>query len=151
VSAHRVILPSAGAIKIQNTLGASEVSVHIVVLRAACDFGHGRSLLRAIVEGIGKLSPKTWKTVQFAYKTTNVALWGLLVAWAVVVLFSIPRLSDARAVVERERIQAIAAENRFFCEKWGLRTNTHEHVICTMDLNDIRARTEERLIEDGGF
>jgi hypothetical protein len=80
-----------------------------------------------------------------------VAIWGLLAAWAAVLLFSIPRISAAGAVAERERIQEISAENRFFCEKWGLQANTHEHLICTMDLNDIRARTEERLTESGGF
>jgi hypothetical protein len=97
------------------------------------------------------LSLRTWKSIRLAYRTAYVALWGLLAAWAAVALFSIPRMSEARAVAERERMQEISAENRFFCEKWGSRANTHEHVICTMDLNDIRARTEERLTEDRMF
>jgi len=50
-----------------------------------------------------------------------------------------------------ENGQQILEENRFYCEKWGLRPTTHEHVICTMDLNDIRAQAEQRLVEDGGF
>jgi hypothetical protein len=97
------------------------------------------------------LSPRTLKTIRLAYSTAHVFLWCLLAIWAAVLLFSIPRISEARAVAERELAQQISAENRFFCEKWGLRANTHEHVICTMDLNDIRARTEERLTEDRMF
>jgi hypothetical protein len=75
----------------------------------------------------------------------------LVAAWVAIIIISIPRLESARATIERQRAQQILEENRFFCEKWGLQANTHEHVICTMDLNAIRARVEQRLTEDSIF
>lgn len=115
----------------------------------ACDFGYGIQILPA--EGSYELSPRASKTIWIAHGTAYVFLWCLLAAWTAVLLFSIPHISEARAVAERERMQAISAENKFYCEKWGLRANSHEHVICTMDLNEIRARTEESLMEDRLF
>jgi hypothetical protein len=75
----------------------------------------------------------------------------MLAASALAVMFNFPRMMEARTVAERERVQGISEENRFYCEKWGMRANTHEHVICTMDLNGIRERAEKRVVEDISF
>jgi hypothetical protein len=94
------------------------------------------------------LSRSTWAVIRQIYDTVHTALWVLLAAYVAIIILSIPRMQDTRAMIERERAQQISEENRFFCEKWGLQVNTHKHVICTMDLNDIRAGVEQRLAED---
>ena len=78
-------------------------------------------------------------------------LWAILAAWVAYVIISIPRLSEAAATAERQRAQEVSEENKFLCEKWGMRANTHEYVLCTMDLNEIRAKVEERIAEDNSF
>jgi hypothetical protein len=91
------------------------------------------------------------KAIGLVYSAAHVFFWCLLAAIVAMALFSIPRISEARAVAERERLREISAENRFFCEKWGLRASTHEHLICTMDLNEIRSRAEKRLTDNDQF
>jgi hypothetical protein len=100
------------------------------------------------MKGIMNLSRSTWAIIRHIYDIVHTALWVLLVAWVAIIVVNIPRMQDARATIERERAQQISEENRFFCEKWGLQVNTHEHLICTMDLNDIRTRVEQRLADD---
>jgi hypothetical protein len=97
------------------------------------------------------LSRSAWAYIRRIYNVVRMALWVLLVAGVAIIIFDIPRLQEARAMIERQRAQQILEANRFYCEKWGLRPTTHEHVICTMDLNDIRAEVERSLVEDSGF
>ena len=40
---------------------------------------------------------------------------------------------------------SITRENDEFCERVGLRRGSHEHLVCTMDLNRIRAEQAERI------
>jgi hypothetical protein len=98
-----------------------------------------------------KLSRSTWAIIRRIYDVVHTTVWVLVAVWVAIIIINIPRLPEARAIVERQRAQQISEENRFYCEKWGLRANTHEHVICTMDLNDIRAQVDRRLAEDGSF
>jgi hypothetical protein len=72
--------------------------------------------------------------------------WAALAAWTLMLISSIPRMTQARAVAERQ-----IAENHFYCARWGLIANTHEHTLCTMDVQDIRARHEQRLTDDLTF
>jgi hypothetical protein len=97
------------------------------------------------------LSRGTWITIRRAYDIVHIALWALLAASVVVMIISIPRLSDARARAERQRAQEISEENKYYCAKWGMRANTHEYLICMMDLDDIRAKVEQRISEDTMF
>jgi hypothetical protein len=60
-------------------------------------------------------------------------------------------MRDALAIAEAQRVLEISQENKLYCEKWGMPANTHEFVICTMDLNDIRAKVEQRIADDGNF
>jgi hypothetical protein len=55
------------------------------------------------------------------------------------------------SVVERQRLKEISDENRFYCEKWGMKADTHEHILCTLDLQEIRARLQERIASDIGW
>lgn len=73
---------------------------------------------------------------------------ALFIAGAGVVL--VPLSREAGKAVEIERLQTIAQDNRRLCEKWGMKEHTPEHVSCTVDLNELRARqdrdTAERLM-----
>ena len=83
--------------------------------------------------------------------TVHMGLWALLVAGAAFLLLQIPRMREARAIAEAQRVHEISEQNRFYCEKWGMRAGSHEHVICTMDLNHIRQEVEQRIAEDNSF
>ena len=97
------------------------------------------------------LSREAWITIRRVYNIVHIAFWALATAFVVVVIINIPRISDARAGAERQRAQEISEENRHYCEKWGMRANTHEHLICMMDLDEIRAKVEQRISEDMMF
>ena len=77
--------------------------------------------------------------------------WALLVAGTVFLLLHIPQMRDAVATAKAQRVQEIAQENKLYCEKWGMRARTHEHIICTMDLNEIREKVAKRIAEDSAF
>ena len=78
-------------------------------------------------------------------------LWAALAAWAVILISSIPRMMQARAVAERLRVQELIAETHFYCVKWGLIAGSHEHTLCTMDVQVIRAKHEQRMSDDLTF
>jgi hypothetical protein len=85
------------------------------------------------------------------YSIAYTALWAGLAICLAMVLNSLPKLSQARAVAERQQAQELIAENHFYCTKWGLVAGTHAHTLCTMDVQEIRAKHEMRLAEDMAF
>jgi hypothetical protein len=97
------------------------------------------------------LSRNGWTIIRRVYETVHMALWALLVAGVTFLLLNIPRMQEARAIAEAQQVQQIAEENRFYCEKWGLRVGSHEHVICTMDLVHIRKDVEQRIADESKF
>jgi hypothetical protein len=94
------------------------------------------------------LSPANWTLVRKIYDTVHAALWALLAGWVVTFVINLPRMLDAQTVAERQRLQEISDENRFYCEKWGMKAGTHEHSLCTLDLQEIRARVGARIASD---
>jgi hypothetical protein len=96
-------------------------------------------------------SRSSWTIIRGIYDIVHTALWVLVAAWVAVFINSIPRIPEALATAERQRALEISKENKFYCEKWGMRANSHEYVICTMDLNEIRAKVEKRIAEDSAF
>jgi hypothetical protein len=78
-------------------------------------------------------------------------LWALAAAAAAIMIMYFPRILEARATIERQRAQEITEENRAYCEKWGLKAGTHEHTLCTLDLQEIRAKVEQRVADDLAF
>ena len=97
------------------------------------------------------LSRNAWTIIRQIYDTVHMALWALLVAGMVFLLLHIPQMRDARAIAEAQRVQEISQENKLYCEKWGMRAGTHEHLICTMDLDAIRAKVEQRIADESNF
>jgi len=90
--------------------------------------------------------------VQRAYGAVDTALWALLVAF--VIFFAVvvaPKIPDNRAKQELMRARQIVAEHDSYCRKWGMQPGTHEHTTCTMDLQEFRARVEQRLVDETSF
>jgi len=54
--------------------------------------------------------------------------------------------ANSRAAVLREA--ELAAQDRIFCENWGLPSGSHEHTLCTLDLKKMRDDQERRRSED---
>jgi hypothetical protein len=97
------------------------------------------------------LSRNAWTIIHEICDTVHMALWALLVAGTVFLLLHIPQMRDALAIAEAQRVLEISQENKLYCEKWGMRAGTHEHITCTMDLDAIRAKVEQRIADDGNF
>ena len=86
--------------------------------------------------------------VRRIYDYVEQALWAFAIAMGLVTIWSILHISEARERFERIRAQEIFEENRNYCEKWGMRSGTHEHILCTFDLDQIRAKHERRIAGD---
>jgi hypothetical protein len=89
--------------------------------------------------------------VRRIYDTVNMVFWALAIGTVVFLFLHIPQMREARAIAEAQRVQDIAEENKRYCEKWGMQAGTHEHLICMMDLDAIRAKVEQRIAEDSDF
>ena len=78
---------------------------------------------------------------QSAAEAFRLAFLGVCGALAVVAITMIQRAPQVRAGTEQQH----AAENRAYCEKWGMHPGTREHAACTLDLDDMRARHDKRF------
>jgi len=95
------------------------------------------------------ISRRAWARIHAIYDNVHAALWALLcafVVWTVVVV--VPKLPAAREKFERVRAQEIAVENKFYCEKWGMPVGTHTHTLCTLDLQQLRAKIAKRMADE---
>ena len=97
------------------------------------------------------LAPTTWAWVRRITEIARTVLWALAAAWAAIMIMHFPRIVEARVTIERQRAQEITQENRVYCEKWGLKAGTHEHTLCTLDLQEIRAKVDQRIADDLAF
>jgi hypothetical protein len=95
-----------------------------------------------------KLARKSWTVVHRVSNTIYVACLSLLAAFLVMFIVNFPRILDAQAIAQRQHVLEIAAENRSYCEKWGMKSGTREHTQCTLDLQEIRTRVEQHFSED---
>jgi hypothetical protein len=82
------------------------------------------------------------------YDTVHLALWATLVAFVVFfIAFIAPRLPEAAAKAERLRIQEISQENEEYCGKWQMGFGTTMHEQCISDLQELRAKIQNRLAD----
>ena len=80
------------------------------------------------------------------------ALWAASLALVLYfAVFIVPNLPEVRARAERQRIQEIAAENDFYCAKWGMAAETQAHPQCILDLQAFRAEIEKRIADESDF
>jgi hypothetical protein len=97
------------------------------------------------------LAPPTWAWVRRITEIAPTVLWALAATGVAIMIMYFPRVLEARATIERQRAKEITEENRAYCEKWGLKSRTHEHTLCTLDLQEIRAKVEQRIADDLAF
>ena len=92
------------------------------------------------------------KVIHRVYDEVHAALWAVLCAGiAYILIFVVPHVPEIRAKAELLRIREIADENRFYCEKWGMPEGTHRFMLCTLDLQKIRAEAERRILNENSF
>ena len=68
---------------------------------------------------------------------------GLAIAVAVVAAGATTIIHDTpamQAAARQQLVEEIARDNNAFCNRRGLVAGTHEHLLCTMELNEIRNR-----------
>ena len=93
-------------------------------------------------------SDGTLTLVQSIYDQVHLALWATLAAFVVFFLtFIAPRLPEAAARAEALRIQEIAQENQGYCAKWQMGLGTKMHDQCVFDLQELRAKVENRFAD----
>jgi hypothetical protein len=94
----------------------------------------------------------TLTLVQSIYDQVHLALWATLAAFVVFFLaFIAPRLPEAAARAEALRIQEIAQENEGYCAKWQMGLGTKMHDQCVFDLQELRAKVENRIADQLDF
>jgi hypothetical protein len=81
----------------------------------------------------------------------NIGFLVLVVALIALAIILIPREKEFQKAAEIQRAQEISNENKEYCEKWGMKVGSHEHNLCTIDLNEIRARQDKRTTAEMGF
>jgi hypothetical protein len=82
------------------------------------------------------------KLVNRVYRATEMVFLTMGLSFAGIALLLIPQAVQRQSAAEIARVQQVAQENREICEKWGLKLRTPEHVACTLDLDEVRARQD---------
>ena len=92
---------------------------------------------------------RTMALVRMVYNEVHLALWAMLTAFAIYfAVFVAPKLPEIQAAAERLRLHDIADENEVFCAKWRMGLGTPMHNQCLEDLQELRARIENRSAEE---
>lgn len=79
------------------------------------------------------------------YKAIERALWVFAPVPALLLFLSYPSMQAARQQLETELANEVAAENRQYCDKWGMPEGSDKYLECARDLAAIRLNTEQRL------
>ncbi len=83
------------------------------------------------------------------YKAGRVCMAAVVGLWAIAAVSALIHQRSLSAEQQRLRIDALADENRTYCERWGFHEKTHEFNLCALDLDEIRQNERERLISVG--
>jgi hypothetical protein len=95
---------------------------------------------------------KTMLVIRQVYDWVEAALWAGLLAFVIYFLICVvPNLPEMTRHAEAMRVLKIAAENRAYCEKWGMQPGTHAHARCTIDLQELRRSIAQNLADDDAF
>ncbi len=97
-------------------------------------------------------SAKPMVIVRQVYDWVESALWAALTAFVLYFLIHIlPDLPENAQRAASLRAASIAAENRSYCEKWGIKPGTHAHAACTMDLQALRRTIAQDIADDSAL
>jgi hypothetical protein len=90
----------------------------------------------------------TLALVQSIYDKIHLALWASLAAFVLFFLaFVAPRLPQAAARAEALRIEEISQENEAYCARWQMGIGAKMHNQCIFDLQELRAKVENRFAD----
>ena len=78
-----------------------------------------------------------------AVKIGTIVLLG-----AVFMLWAWCSAAAARAELDQQRANEMVSESRALCEKWGVAAGTPTFIECIADIQTVRDRHVQRLIED---
>ena len=93
-------------------------------------------------------SSKAMIIIRKVYDWVESALWAGLTGFVIYFsIYIVPNMSEIGRQVENVRIMKNAAENSSYCEKWGMKRQTHEHTLCTMDLQELRKKIEQEFAD----
>jgi len=81
----------------------------------------------------------------------ELALFAAAFVMATAFAATLREMPEARASNERVEILEIAEENRAFCAARGLPAGGREHTLCVMELNQLRAKHAQRVLQPVGF
>lgn len=87
----------------------------------------------------------------------NAGLWKLaylaivLLLGAAFLLWAWRAAAGAHAALELQRAGEMTSESRALCEKWGVAAGTPAFAECLADIQTVRDRHKQRLIEDYEF
>ena len=73
---------------------------------------------------------------------------AIVLLGAVFLLWAWRTAAGARAELDQQRAAEMTAESRALCEKWGLAAGTPRFIACLADIQTVRDRHVQRLIED---
>jgi hypothetical protein len=83
------------------------------------------------------------------YDTVETVLWaGLLAFLGYFLIYVLPHMSEIRSRAETVRVAKISSDNSFYCERWGMKPGTHEHTLCTMELQELRRQVQQEMLDD---
>lgn len=86
------------------------------------------------------------------YDWVESAVWAALTAFVLYFLIHIlPDLPENARRAASLRAASIAAQNRSYCEKWGMKPGTRAHAACAMDLQALRRTIEQDIADDSAL
>ena len=92
------------------------------------------------------------RLVRRLYDEVEAALWASLVVFVIYFCaFVVPDMPQQQAKAKLVRDREIANENSHYCAKWGKELATREHMLCTMDLQELRKSVHQSLANDRLF
>jgi len=86
------------------------------------------------------------------YDNVHAALWaGLLAFVAYFIVIVAPKIPEAAATAQSQRVLEISAEHHFYCEKWKMGPGTQAHDQCILDLQAFRASIDRRFLDENYY
>jgi len=86
--------------------------------------------------------------VREVYDWVESALWATTIAFVIYFLSNVPEIARR---AESIRTMNNAAENSAYCEKWGMKRGDHKHMLCMMDIQELRKKIEQDFADQGRF
>lgn len=86
------------------------------------------------------------------YDDVHAALWAGLLAFVVYFIVVVaPKIPEAAATGQSQRVLEISAEHDFYCEKLKMGLGTQGHDLCILDLQAFRASVEGRFADESAW